>query len=76
MQLEVFLGALAVFMVEQRVVDHFHQAQRAHVADAGEIAVAHAIQDREAEAHERDVFHARNVFAVGVADDAGPPGCS
>ena len=56
-------------MVEQRVVDFFHQPQRAHVADAREIAVAHAIQNREPEAHERDVFHAGNVFAVGVADD-------
>ena len=39
------------------------------VADGGEQAVAHAVEHREAEAHQRDVFGAGDVLAVGVAED-------
>ena len=61
-------GAFAVLTVHEDAEDLLGEAHGAHVSHGREIGVPHAVENGKSETHERNVFVARDVFPVGVAD--------
>ena len=68
-QFKAFLRGIPVLAVQEGVQDLFQETQTAPVADGGEVAVADAVHDGEAEPHQGDVFIPGDVFHIGIAHE-------
>src|SRR5208282_3242357 len=66
---EFLFQRFAILAIHERVQDLLQQIHPAPIADSWEIGVPDAIENREAMPHEWNVFVARDVFPVGIADE-------
>src|SRR5208283_1412158 len=67
-QFEFFFQRFAILAIHERVQNLFQQIHSAPIADRWEVRVPDAIENREAVPNEWNIFVARDVFSIGIAD--------